>query len=59
MDPSMATVLVGFMRLIMSFFNTALLRRFGRRPLCMLSACGMAVCMTVSGWTTWYIFDGE
>ncbi|XP_021926811.1 facilitated trehalose transporter Tret1-2 homolog isoform X2 [Zootermopsis nevadensis] len=58
MDPSMATILVGLMRLIMSFFNTALLRRFGRRPLCMISACGMAVCLIVSGWTTWYILDG-
>jgi MFS family permease len=59
MDPSMATILVGLMRLVMSFFNTALLRRFGRRPLCMLSACGMAVCMIVSGWSTLYIFDGR
>jgi MFS family permease len=59
MDPSMATILVGLMRLVMSFFNTALLRRFGRRPLCMLSACGMAVCMVVSGWSTLYIFDGK
>lgn len=59
MDPSMATILVGLMRLIMSFFITALLGRFGRRPLCMLSACGMAVCMVVSGCTTWYINDGR
>jgi MFS family permease len=59
MDPSMATILVGLMRLIMSFFITALLRRFGRRPLCMLSACGMAVCIAVSGCTTWYINDGK
>jgi hypothetical protein len=55
----MATILVGVMRLVMSFFITMLLRRFGRRPLCMLSASGMAVCMIVSGFTTWYINDGK
>ncbi|GFG29234.1 hypothetical protein Cfor_01029 [Coptotermes formosanus] len=59
MDPSIATVLVGLMRLIMSLFTTVLLRRFGRRPLCMLSACGMAVCMVASGWATWYIYNGS
>lgn len=59
MDPSIATVLVGLMRLIMSLFTTVLLRRFGRRPLCMLSACGMAVCMVASGWATWYIYNGK
>jgi len=59
MDPSKATVLVGFTRLIMSFFTTALLRRFGRRPLCMISACGMSVCMVASGWTTWCINNGK
>ncbi|XP_069703051.1 facilitated trehalose transporter Tret1-2 homolog [Periplaneta americana] len=58
MDPNMATVLVGVMRLVMSFFNTALLSRFGRRPLCMLSAFGMAICMIVSGFSTQYIFSG-
>jgi MFS family permease len=58
MDPRLATVLVGLVRLIMSFFMTALLRRFGRRPLCMLSACGMSVCMVASGWATWYIHNG-
>ncbi|PSN48618.1 Facilitated trehalose transporter Tret1, partial [Blattella germanica] len=49
LDPYLASILVGLTRLLMSFVNAAMLRLFGRRPLCMLSGIGMAICMVVSG----------
>ncbi|XP_066995155.1 facilitated trehalose transporter Tret1-2 homolog isoform X2 [Anabrus simplex] len=57
-DPSIATILVGAVRCFMSLCNTALMKRFGRRPLCMLSGCGMAICMIVSGFFTLHYSKG-
>nr|CAD7607170.1 unnamed protein product [Timema genevievae] len=54
-DPTFATVLMGSVRCLMSGCNTGLMKRFGRRPLCMLSGCGMAICLSVSGYFTWKI----
>nr|CAD7198175.1 unnamed protein product [Timema douglasi] len=54
-DPTFATVLMGSVRCLMSGCNTGLMKRFGRRPLCMLSGCGMAICLSVSGYFTWRI----
>ncbi|XP_046388749.1 facilitated trehalose transporter Tret1-like [Ischnura elegans] len=44
-----ASVLVGMIRFFMSLVNIWLFKSFGRRPLCIFSACGMAVAMLVSG----------
>nr|CAD7401560.1 unnamed protein product [Timema poppensis] len=46
---------MGSVRCLMSGCNTGLMKRFGRRPLCMLSGCGMAICLSVSGYFTWRI----
>lgn len=39
--------------------NTWLLRRYKRRALCIISSLGMAVCMTVSGYFTLNIRNGD
>lgn len=39
--------------------NTWLLRRYKRRPLCIISSLGMAACMTVSGYFTLQIKNGN
>ncbi|GLH06723.1 Facilitated trehalose transporter Tret1-2 homolog [Gryllus bimaculatus] len=57
-DPRLATVLVGAARFTMSLCNTGLLKRFGRRPLCMVSGLGMAACMGVSGYFTLHLRNG-
>ncbi|XP_012261501.1 facilitated trehalose transporter Tret1-2 homolog isoform X2 [Athalia rosae] len=54
-DPFNASILVGLTRFLCSMVNTWLLRRFKRRLLCIVSALGMAVCMSVSGYFTWTI----
>lgn len=39
--------------------NTWLLRRYKRRPLCIISSLGMAICMSVSGYFTLQIKNGS
>lgn len=51
--------MVGCVRLFMSILNAYLLKRFKRRPLIMVSASGMAVCMFVSGLFTIWIKEGS
>ncbi|XP_012220613.1 facilitated trehalose transporter Tret1-2 homolog [Linepithema humile] len=58
-DAYVASILVGIMRFICSMMNTWLLRRFCRRPLCMISAVGMAVCMGISGYASLRIKQGD
>lgn len=54
MNPYLASILIGTVRLVMSMINTWMLKKFRRRPLVMISAAGMAVCMFVSGlYTLW------
>ncbi|XP_063221139.1 facilitated trehalose transporter Tret1-2 homolog [Bacillus rossius redtenbacheri] len=55
-DPSLATVFMGVVRIAMSFFSSYLLKRFGRRPLCITSSLCMAASLIVSGIFTWKIF---
>lgn len=50
--------MVGMVRLCMSILNAWLLKRFKRRPLVMVSASGMAVCMFISGLFTLWIKEG-
>ncbi|XP_063218579.1 facilitated trehalose transporter Tret1-2 homolog [Bacillus rossius redtenbacheri] len=57
LDPALSTILMGLVRFIMSMCNTGMLKKFGRRPLCMISGCGMAVCLTMSGIFTWKIVN--
>ena len=54
-----ASILVGVTRFFCSMVNTWLLRRYKRRPLCMISSLGMAVCMSVSGYYTLLIKEGD
>ncbi|OAD54262.1 Facilitated trehalose transporter Tret1 [Eufriesea mexicana] len=58
-DPYIASILVGVTRFLCSMVNTWLLRRYKRRLLCIISSLGMATCMTVSGYYTYLIRNGD
>ncbi|XP_044741056.1 facilitated trehalose transporter Tret1-2 homolog isoform X2 [Chrysoperla carnea] len=58
-NPYLASILIGVVRLLMSMVNTLLLKRFHRRPCVMISAVSMAICMTVSGYFTYRIKQGD
>ncbi|XP_044260723.1 facilitated trehalose transporter Tret1-like [Tribolium madens] len=57
-NPYIASILIGVIRLIMSLLNTWMLQRFNRRLLIMISGSGMAAAMLVSGLFTSWIKDG-
>ncbi|XP_018575784.1 facilitated trehalose transporter Tret1-like isoform X2 [Anoplophora glabripennis] len=54
-NPYLASVLIGTVRMLMSCVNTYMLRTFQRRPLIMVSGLGMAICMGFSGLFTYWI----
>ncbi|XP_017798520.1 PREDICTED: facilitated trehalose transporter Tret1-like [Habropoda laboriosa] len=58
-DEYVASILVGVTRFLCSMVNTWLLRRYKRRPLCIVSSVGMALCMIVSGYYTYLIKNGD
>ncbi|XP_057320888.1 facilitated trehalose transporter Tret1-like [Microplitis mediator] len=58
-DEYVASILVGLTRFLCSMVNTWLLRRYKRRPLCIISALGMAICMSISGYFTLQIKNGS
>ncbi|XP_071454724.1 facilitated trehalose transporter Tret1-like [Hetaerina americana] len=58
LDEYIASIMVGLVRFLMSLVNIWLFRRFGRRPLCLLSALGMTICMLTSG-TSLYLSSIE
>ncbi|XP_076240578.1 facilitated trehalose transporter Tret1 isoform X2 [Calliopsis andreniformis] len=58
-DAYVASILVGVTRFLCSMVNTWLLRRYKRRPLCIISSFGMALCMIVSGYFTYLIKEGD
>ncbi|EFN62868.1 Sugar transporter ERD6-like 6 [Camponotus floridanus] len=58
-DEYLASILVGLTRFLCSMVNTWLLRRYKRRALCIISSFGMAICMTVSGYFTLNIKNGD
>ena len=58
-DAYIASILVGVTRFLCSMVNTWLLRRYKRRLLCIVSSLGMAFCMTVSGYYTYLIKNGD
>ncbi|XP_034950225.1 facilitated trehalose transporter Tret1-2 homolog [Chelonus insularis] len=55
----LASILVGLTRFLCSMVNTWLLRRYKRRPLCIISSLGMAACMSISGYFTLQIKNGN
>lgn len=57
-DAYTASICVGMTRLCMSILNAYLLKKFKRRPLVMVSAVGMSICMFTSGLFTMWIKDG-
>lgn len=59
MDIYIATVLVGTVRMLVGLPTTYLLRKFGRRPLYMLSGLGMAITMFITGYYTKEIAAGK
>ncbi|XP_046387341.1 facilitated trehalose transporter Tret1-2 homolog isoform X2 [Ischnura elegans] len=54
MNAYVASILVGLVRFTMSLVNIWLFRKFGRRPLCLLSTVGMAICMLTSGTSLYF-----
>ncbi|XP_071455063.1 facilitated trehalose transporter Tret1-like [Hetaerina americana] len=58
LDEYIASIMIGLIRFLMSLVNIYLFRRFGRRPLCLLSALGMTICMLTSG-TSLYLSSIE
>ncbi|EFA04822.2 Facilitated trehalose transporter Tret1-2 homolog-like Protein [Tribolium castaneum] len=57
-NPYIASILIGVIRLIMSLLNTWMLKRFSRRVLIMISGSGMALAMLISGLFTSWIKEG-
>ncbi|RZC37799.1 facilitated trehalose transporter Tret1 [Asbolus verrucosus] len=58
MNPYVASIWIGVIRLVMSIMNTWMLKRFTRRILIMISASGMAVSTFISGLFTYWIKNG-
>ncbi|KAK4877991.1 hypothetical protein RN001_010497 [Aquatica leii] len=58
-DPYLATIYIGVMRLIMTLVNMALMKRFRRRTLMMISGIGMAFFMGISGMYTKWLHEGS
>ncbi|KAF5284230.1 hypothetical protein FQR65_LT00230 [Abscondita terminalis] len=58
-DPYLATIYIGLMRLIMTVVNMFLMKRFGRRTLMMTSGIGMAAFMGISGLYTKWLQEGS
>lgn len=58
-DPYLASVCICSVKVAMSVVNTWLMKRFNRRPLLMVSAAGMAICMGLSGMCTQWIQGGS
>lgn len=52
MNPFHASILVGLTRFVMSVVTVYLLKKFGRRPLCITSCIGMGTSATISGYYT-------
>lgn len=57
-DPYVCTVGVGVIKLVFVIVTTYLLKRCGRRPLFMFSACGMSIFMFIAGFVLKEVSDG-
>jgi facilitated trehalose transporter len=54
-NPYIASILIGVIRLVMSLVNTWMLKHFSRRVLIMISATGMGISTFISGLFTYWI----
>lgn len=54
-----STVAIGVVRMVVGLLTSFLLRRFGRRPLYMISGLGMAAAMFVCGYITREVSEGQ
>ncbi|KAK3923738.1 Facilitated trehalose transporter Tret1 [Frankliniella fusca] len=59
LDPYLATICIGLVRLVGCTGTSLVMTRFGRRPLMLVSSVGQAVCMLVSGYATHLILQEE
>ena len=59
LNPYHSSIIIGVVRFLMCAVNTWLLRRFGRKPLIMISSLCMTSCMLVSGMFTLWIHQGN
>lgn len=59
LDPYISTIMIGTIRMLFGLLTSALLKRFGRRTLCIFSGLGMAITLFVSGYYTYMIHIGE
>ncbi|CAG9861707.1 unnamed protein product, partial [Phyllotreta striolata] len=59
MNPYLASIVICFVRMLMSFANSYLLKAFNRRFLLIASGIGMSVFMTISGFVTRGIKEGD
>jgi facilitated trehalose transporter len=57
-NPYIASILIGVIRLVMSLVNTWMLKHFSRRVLIMISATGMGISTFISGLFTYWIKNG-
>lgn len=57
--PEISTVAIGVVRMVVGLLTSFLLRRFGRRPLYMISGLGMAAAMFVCGYITREVSEGQ
>ncbi|KAK4877993.1 hypothetical protein RN001_010499 [Aquatica leii] len=59
MDPYLASIIIGSVRLVMSVVYTWMMKRFNRRTLMMTSNVGMAITIGLSGLFTKWIQEGS
>ncbi|KAK9509422.1 hypothetical protein O3M35_006746 [Rhynocoris fuscipes] len=59
LDPYISTIMIGTIRMLIGLLTSALLKRFGRRPLCMFSGLGMTLMLSISGYYTYLIHTGQ
>ncbi|XP_066906230.1 facilitated trehalose transporter Tret1-2 homolog isoform X2 [Halyomorpha halys] len=57
-NPYVSTILIGLIRMLIGLLTSVLLKKFGRRTLCMCSGTGMAIVLSISGYYTWQIATG-
>ncbi|KAE8751643.1 hypothetical protein FOCC_FOCC001491, partial [Frankliniella occidentalis] len=59
LDPYIATICIGVVRLVGCTSTSLIMQRVGRRPLMLLSSVGQCVAMAVSGYATYCIRQGN
>lgn len=59
LDPYVCTIMIGLIRMLVGLVTSVLLKRYGRRILCISSGVGMTVMLTISAYYTRLIAIGE